>query len=66
MYYAQEILSKVKLRGMTFCIIHQADQDSFLSCPQDGALPDVRHNCTTVDGVDTAVNPISWKEIRSW
>ncbi|KYN36707.1 hypothetical protein ALC56_08498 [Trachymyrmex septentrionalis] len=31
----------------------------------DGALPDVRRNCTTVDGVDTAVNPISWKEIRS-
>ncbi|KAL0125926.1 hypothetical protein PUN28_004776 [Cardiocondyla obscurior] len=31
----------------------------------DRALPDVRRNCTTVDGVDTAVNPISWKEIRT-
>lgn len=65
MYYVREILSKVKQRAMTVRIIHQADQDFFLSSPQDGALPDVRHNCTTVDGVDTAVNPISWKEIRS-
>ena len=34
-------------------------------CPQNGALPDVRRNCSTVDGVVTAIKPISWKEIRS-
>ncbi|KAI4490012.1 hypothetical protein M0804_004194 [Polistes exclamans] len=32
---------------------------------QNGALPDVCRNCSTVDGVVTAVNPITWNEIRS-
>lgn len=33
---------------------------------QNGVLPDVRRDCSTVDGVVvTAIKPISWKEIRS-
>lgn len=38
----------------------------FSYCTQNGVLPDVRRDCSTVDGVVvTAIKPISWKEIRS-
>lgn len=51
--------------AITATLLLQATNKTILFCPQNGVLPDVRRNCSTVDGVVTAIKPISWKEIRT-